>query len=263
MSLSPEAIILALNQLPPEVVSLGMFLLCGISVLLLLRYLGLQGLYMYVVVAAICSNIQVLKATKFAFYPDPIALGTILFTSTYMCTDIISEHFGAIHARRAVWLSFTAMLLTATVMIITLGWQPVQLDITGEGFRRFKDAHDAMAVLFTPAPAIFFASITAFLISQHNDIWIFQLIRRLSGDRYLWLRSSVSTMVSSLIDNIIFSTLAWFILAPSPVDFRTLVFTYILGTYAIRVVVAVLNTPFVYWSKKFLPPDSSVVHANV
>ena len=59
-------------------------------------------------------------------------------------------------------------------------------------------------------------------------------------------------MVSALIDNAVFSVLAWVVFAPEPIGWKALVFTYILGTYALRVVVAALDTPFVYLARHCL-----------
>ena len=261
--LSPDVIISVLNHLPSEVTSVCMAVVCGVAILASLRIFGLYGLYMYITVAVICGNIQVLKATKFFFSPEPVALGTILFASTYMCTDIITEHYGPTYARKAVLLSFAAMLLTTIIMILTLGWQPLQSNIVGENFQHFADAHNAMLILFMPVPAIFCASISAYVISQYNDIWLFHLLHKRSGNKHLWLRTNISTILSALIDNIIFSTLAWVVLAPTPVDSYSLIYTYILGTYVLRIILAIFNTPFVYMAGKFLPNEAKAAIAHV
>jgi len=89
----------------------------------------------------------------------------------------------------------------------------------------------------------------AYLTSQYHDIWLYSLLRRLTGGRHLWLRNNASTWISALIDNTIFSVLAWVVFAPEPLDFTTLVFTFILGTYLLRIVVAFVDTPFVYLAR--------------
>ena len=64
------------------------------SILIFLKFFGEVGLYVYTSIAVIAANIQVLKIVKFPFFSDPIALGTILFASTFLCTDILSEYYG-------------------------------------------------------------------------------------------------------------------------------------------------------------------------
>ena len=72
-------------------------------------------------------------------------------------------------------------------------------------------------------------------------------------NRFLWLRNNISTILSSLIDNTVFSILAWIILNPNPETFYNVIMIYILGTYILRIFIAFIDTPFMYLSKIFLP----------
>ena len=72
----------------------------------------------------------------------------------------------------------------------------------------------------------------------------------------LWFRLNVSTLLSGLLDNILFSVLAWVIFSPTPISIQSLVFTYILGTYVARVVVSITSTPIIYLSYKFFPKEA-------
>ena len=65
-----------------------------------------------------------------------------------------------------------------------------------------------------------------------------------------------STMISSLIDNFIFSIFAWIIFNPNPLDFNTVLFTFILGTYVLRIFIAIVDTPFIYIARYFLPRNN-------
>lgn len=255
LSLSPEDLVLALNRLPPEVIWLFMLVACFGAVLLLLRLFGEAGLYVYVGVAVVLANLQVLKAVQFSIYADPVALGTVLFASTYLCTDILAEHFGPRSARRAVWLGFAALVLTNVLMVLTLGFRPLTVAQAGDAMAWALPYHDHLKALFLPAPALLAAGMSAYLLSQHHDVWIYGLIRRLTGRRFLWLRNNASTMLSALIDNTVFSVLAWVVFAPEPIGLQALVFTYILGTYLLRVIVALLDTPILYLAGLMLPPD--------
>ena len=93
----------------------------------------------------------------------------------------------------------------------------------------------------------------AYLISQFFDVWFFGWISKLTKKRFLWLRNNISTMTSSLIDNFIFSIFAWIIFNPNPLNFSTVFFTFILGTYILRLFIALVDTPFVYLSKFLVP----------
>ena len=82
---------------------------------------------------------------------------------------------------------------------------------------------------------------------------MYGLIKKISANKNLWLRNNISTFLSSLIDNTVFSIFAWIILNPNPLSFNTVIFTFILGTYVLRIFIAIFDTPFIYLAKYFLP----------
>jgi uncharacterized integral membrane protein (TIGR00697 family) len=229
-----------------ELVSLYLFITSVIIILALLRTLGLYGLYAYNIIATILANIQVLKVSQFCFSPEPVALGTITFATIFLVSDIITEHYGKEAAQRSIWLSFSSQIIVTILMVLTLGHTPLSGDAT----------QAALETLFLPAPRLVIASLVSFVVSLLIDIQIFNALNTYTRHRHLWLRTSLSTMVGALVDNIIFSTLAWVILAPQPVSLQTLVFTYILGTYVARVLIALVSTPVLYLSYYFTKPFS-------
>jgi uncharacterized integral membrane protein (TIGR00697 family) len=244
----------SLQRLPPEFIWPVMLLWCFTTLVVMHRLFGESGVYAYIVAAILGANIQVLKAVKFSVYPTPVALGTILFSSTYLATDILTERYGPASARRGVILGFMGYFFFTGTMVLTLGYAPLTPAQAGESMTWALPYHEHIRALFLPSPALFIAGMAAYLISQFNDVWIFQGIRKRTGGRFLWLRTNVSTAVAALIDNTVFSLLAWRILAPQPLPLRTVVFTYILGTYWLRLLVSVVDTPFVYLARRWGPP---------
>ncbi len=232
-----------MQTLSAESLSLLIFLGCVASILFLFRTFGITGLYMYNAVIVIAANVQVLKTAAFSFSPEPVALGTVTFATTYLVSDILTEHYGKAVARKGVWLSFSAHILMTSLMLFTLGYSAPAGD----------KAHGAMMNLFTPSPRILLAGLLAYLISQFLDIYVFEWVGRMTQRRWLWLRTNVATLLSGLVDNTIFSVLAWVILNPEPITFYSLIFTYILGTYLARGLVALLSTPVMYLSYLCIP----------
>lgn len=243
--LNPLDLILYLQSFPAEVSALLTFLLCATSILVAVRYFGSLGLFTYAVVALVVANIQVLKITPFTFYNDTIALGTIVFSSIFLCHDILTDHFGAIVAKKSVRIGFFTLLFFTIAMVLTMGFPVAQPDGA-------QEVQSALQKLFVPVPALFVASLTSYIISQYNDIWIFDRLKGTTGSKLLWLRSLVSTGIASLLDSIIFSVLAWVVFASDPMDWHTLVYTYILGTYVLRLGIAVLNIPVLYAAKRLM-----------
>jgi len=258
----PQNIInLILNQ-NTEVVWFIMLILCFLSILVFLRLFGYVGLYVYSAIAIIAANIQVLKQANFNFFssinekiipfyePSPIALGTILFASTFLCTDILSEYYGKEKARKNVLIGFCSFFLMTILMLVTIGIQPAEDEWVSM-------VQESLAILFTPMTSIFVASMIAYLISQYFDIWFFSYLKTVSSNKLLWLRNNVSTAVSSLIDNTIFSIFAWIILNPNPFPLSDVIMTFILGVYLLRVFIAILDTPFIYLAKYFIPEEKN------
>ena len=232
-----------LGSLNTFVVWIVLLFFCFSSILIFLKLFSFAGLYVYSALAVIIGNIQVLKTVDFFYSPEPVALGTILFSSRYLCTDILSEHFGKDKAQKNVLISFVSFLFVTIVMLVTIGFNPSANDW----------AQDSLENIFTPMSRFFIASMIAYLISQYFDVWIYSTIKNLTMNRFLWLRNNLSTILSSLIDNTVFSILAWIILNPNPETFYNVIMIYILGTYILRIFIAFIDTPFMYLSKIFLP----------
>ena len=258
----PQNIINLISNQNTEVVWFIMLVLCFLSILIFLRLFGYVGLYVYSAIAIIAANIQVLKQANFnlfssinekiiPFYePSPIALGTILFASTFLCTDILSEYYGKEKARKNVLIGFCSFFLMTILMLVTIGIQPAEDEWVSM-------VQESLAILFTPMTSIFVASMIAYLISQYFDIWFFSYLKNVSSNKLLWLRNNVSTAVSSLIDNTIFSIFAWIILNPNPFPLSDVIMTFILGVYLLRVFIAILDTPFIYLAKYFIPEEKN------
>ena len=256
----PQNIINLISNQNTEVVWFVMLILCFLAILVFLRLFGYVGLYVYSAIAIIAANIQVLKQANFNFFssinekiipfyePSPIALGTILFASTFLCTDILSEYYGKEKARKNVLIGFCSFLLMTILMLVTIGIQPAEDEWVSM-------VQESLAILFTPMTSIFVASMIAYLISQYFDIWFFGYLKTVSSSKLLWLRNNVSTAVSSLIDNTIFSLFAWIILNPNPFPLSDVIMTFILGVYLLRVFIAILDTPFIYLAKHFIPKE--------
>jgi len=249
-----ELLLENLHTLPPEVIWFTLLIFCFSAILILHRIFGAVGLYLYMSVAIIGGNLHVLKITQFSVFPDPVALGTILFSTTFLCTDILNEYHSREQARKAVWLGFCALVLFNIFLFAALAFRPL-LPEDGEIGPRAAQMHENMTAIFLPAPAILVASIIAYLVSQLNDIWVFSRLREATNGRFLWLRNNLSTWISAMIDSILFSFLAFVLLAPDPIPWKTLIFTYILGTYALRVFVAVLDSPIIYLAAPGKQPD--------
>ena len=231
-----------LQALPPEIVTLISIMVSGLCILLAQRMFALAGLYVYNALAIVLANIQVLRLCKYTLLAEPVALGTVLFATLYLTTDIITELYGAKEARRNILLCFFAMLLSSILMIIDLGHVPPNTCS--------HNSYNAMQTLFVPSARIFIASLCAFGLSQLYDVALFNFMKKVMKERFLWLRTLCASLSSSFVDNLIFGVLAWRVFAKAPLDMYTILMTYIFGAYISRALVAVLLVPVIYLCKR-------------
>lgn len=204
------------------------------SILLIYRFFGKTGLYAWTPIAVIVANIQVLKTIE--LFGVVATLGNIVYATSFLATDILSENHGRQDARRAVAIGFFSLIVMTLLMNVALLFEPHSSDF----------AHQSLSTLFTVMPRIAVASLIAYVIAQLHDIKAYHFWKtRFPGARFIWLRNNASTMVSQLLDSVIFSTIAFYGLFPFDVFLEIVMTTYIL-----KFLVAALDTPLLYLARR-------------
>lgn len=212
-------------------------ILAGLTFILIAFRIGFHWLLALIAVQAVLMNIFVLK-TMDLFTLEGVTGGNVLYASIFLSTDIICEHLGAKKARQAVWLGFFASLFFIVMSQFIILYAP-------SAFPESIAMQQNLVSIFTLAPRIVFASMCAYLISQHLDIVIFNWLKKITKEKHLWLRNNGSTIISQLVDTVFFTFVGlWGTIANAEN-----VWTIILFTYIIKVIVAIIDTPFIYLSK--------------
>lgn len=254
---TPDALLATFNSWPTAGM-LALQIVCVYAMLLTcLRLFGKTGVFLFMVIVIIAANIQVLKLVQFPFYPQPITLGNVLFSSTFLATDILNEHYGKEAAKKAVWMGFAGYFMLILFVFLGMGFAPLSLEDVGEDLFWAIPMHTHMKALFMPAPAIFAASMISYCISQILDISIYAKIRKATQGRFLWLRNNASTFLSAFVDNAVFNTLAFVIFAATPLEWNTLIFSYIISMMWMRWALALLDTPILYLSRLMRPKEET------
>jgi uncharacterized integral membrane protein (TIGR00697 family) len=209
-----------------------------LSATLLAFRMGKIWLFAHIAICIVLANIYVTK--QFILFGLSATGGNITYGAIFLSTDLLCEHYSKKEGRKAVFIGFYAAIMYLVTSQLILLFQPADYDIVNPG----------MKAIFSFAPRIILASLTAYLISQFHDIWAFHFIRMKTSGRMLWLRNNASTWVSQLIDSITFSSIAFLGLFPLKI-----VLQIILSTYLLKVIIAALDTPFIYLSYRFLPEE--------
>lgn len=199
-------------------------------ILIAYRLFGRAGLYAWVPLAAVVANVQVIKLVD--LFGITATLGNIVYASSFLVTDILSEIYGKKEARRAVFIGLFSLVAMTVLMNLALHFVPAPDDF----------AQESLSVIFGFMPRIAAASLLAYLVSQLHDVWAFDFWRkRFPSIRFLWLRNNASTMVSQLIDSTVFTVLAFWGVYPAGVLVEIFWTTYLL-----KWMVGAADTPFVY-----------------
>ena len=204
--------------------------------LLVFRFLGREGLMVLIAAYIILCNLQVMKITT--LFGVTVTLGNVLYGSIFFATDLLSEVYGKTAARKGVLVGFISLLLMTGVMQLAL-----MFSVVDDAWA--LQIQDSMSTLFGFLPRIAAASIVAYLLSQFHDVWAFHFIGSKTSGKHLWLRNNLSTMVSQLIDSIVFCGIAFWGVLP-----RELFIEILISTYVIKFVVAAFDTPFMYLGRR-------------
>ena len=211
-------------------------------VLILYRFFGKYGLYTAVVLGIILGNLQGGKVSELTLfgYSFTASMGAILYSGIYFATDVLNEKFGREEANRAVMLGFVANVAVMITLLISIQFRPS--DITGSAL----EVHNAISTLAGYSPIFVIGSLTAYLISQTFDVWFFHKIRSYTGESKLWLRNNLSTITSQLLDTMIYQ----FTWVMAGMDLKT-AFLIAVTKYIFKVVIAAVDTIFIYWVRKW------------
>ena len=218
---------------------LSLFVLFGGTVLWY-RLFGRAGLYCFTVFATITANIEVLLLVD-AFGME-MTLGNILFASTFLVTEILSETEGKEAAQKAVWIGIATSLL---FLVVSQSWLLYRLspnDWAGEAFR----------TIFSNTPRMLLASLVVYAVTQMFDVWLYHawwnFTKNRYGDsrRFLWLRNNGSTLVSQLLNTLLYTFFAFY----GTYTMDTLI-SIVISSYVIFIVTSLADTPAVYLARAF------------
>ena len=209
------------------------------STLIFLKVFGKQGLYCFTSIATIAANIEVLIVI-IAFGME-MTLGNVLFASTFLVTDIISEIYGKKEAKTAVHIGIATSMLFIVLSQWWLLYTPAKSDF----------AMPAMQTIFSNTPRLMITSMVVYAIVQEFDVWAYHkwwdFTNKLVGDRerFLWLRNNGSTLISQFLNNILYTFGAFWGIH----DFKTLI-SIAISSYVIFIVTSLADTPFVYLARR-------------
>lgn len=174
-----------------------------------------------------------------------MSAGVLTWPIIFIMTDIINEYFGVKQVR---FLSIlTAILISYAFVVVggAMNLTPSDFWINQKVNGQDINMNNAFAGVFGQGMWIIVGSIVAFIVGQIADVLIFHRIKRITGDKALWLRATGSTLVSQFIDSFVVIFIAFY-LNPQYNWSWQMVAAIGLVNYTYKFVVAILMTPILY-----------------
>lgn len=206
------------------------------------RRWGRIGLLVWIPISCIVANIQVTK--NVILFGFEATLGNIVYSTSFLATDMLSEFYRKKDAKQAVGFGFFALVAMTVLMQLAILFVPSQTDIAGP----------SLNLIFGLMPRIAIGSLAAYLLSNYHDVWSYAFWRKRTHGRHLWIRNNFSTFVSQIIDTLVFTLIAFYGVYENGVLIQIMASTFLL-----KWIVALADTSMIYlaryWVKKDLIKD--------
>lgn len=216
-----------------EILWITMLVVNFAAIMVAFRAWGKTGLYIWMPISVIVANIQVTKTI--VLFGMEATLGNIVYATSFLATDILSEFYSKESAGKAVKIGFFSLITMTVLMQFALMFKPAPSDAMQQ----------SLQTLFSLMPRITLGSLIAYLISNTHDIYAYQFWKKRS--KALWIRNNFSTFVSQAIDSLLFTAIAFW----GTFEINVLIQIFI-STLVLKWIVAVFDTPFMYLSRKWV-----------
>lgn len=207
------------------------------GILVAYKLFGKVGLFIWAGLASVITNIETTKCVD--MFGLSVTLGNVIYSSTFLATDILSEVYSSKDARKAVWIGFFTSIAATVIIQVSMLFEPNSQDFVSE----------SMNTVFGLLPRLTVASLIAYLVSNMLDTFLYDLFKK-RYPKHLWLRNNAATMVSQLIDNVVFTAIAWI----GVFDISTMIELGI-TSQVIKCLISLCDTPFLYVAKRIKPRE--------
>ncbi len=184
-------------------------------------------------------------------YSFNLTCGVLLWPVVFVLTDLINEYYGPKGVRFLSWLTIVLIGFGFVMVFGAMQTAPNAWWITSRQETGVENMNTAFTAIYGQGLGIVIASMTAFLVAQLTDVFIFHKIKKFTGEKKIWLRATGSTLVSQLIDSFVVLFVAFYFYPllvkgqGKPWPFDQLLAIAVVN-YLYKFVVALLMTPVIY-----------------
>ncbi len=189
------------------------------------------------------AQLQIFLETPLDFN---LTAGVVIWPIVFLTTDVINEYFGKNGVRKISFLTAgcIAYIFVVIFLVTLLPPAPFWINLNNQDINgNIFDINYAFKTIFRQGLGIIIGSLTAFLISQLLDVFVFQRLRSITGSKMVWLRATGSTLVSQFIDSFVVLGIAFYIFGNW--NFDQIIAVGIIN-YIYKFFIAVILTPLIY-----------------
>lgn len=197
-------------------------------------------------------------------YSFNLTCGVLLWPVVFVMTDIINEYYGRKGVKFLSWMAIGLIAFGFIMVFTAIQTTPNSWWVTSRQEIGIENMNDSFNAIYGQGLGIILASMTAFLVAQLVDVFVFHRIKRATGEKRIWLRATGSTVISQLIDSFIVLLIAFYFYpkwvpgqgAAWPLD---QVLAICIVNYIYKFTMALILTPVIYlvhgWIENYLGKD--------
>lgn len=189
-----------------------------------------------------------------------LTAGAVIWPVVFITSDLINEYFGQPGVKRISYLTAGLIAYSFLVIFLTMKLPPAGwwLDANSrDNAGNYFNMDFAFNKIFGQGQRIIIGSLSAFLIGQLADVFIFQKLRKVTGSKMLWLRATGSTLISQLIDSFVVLFIAFY-----GTFSNTQIVAIGITNYMYKFMVAILLTPLIYFGHSIIDAYLGKEHAE-
>ncbi|MEY4930601.1 MAG: hypothetical protein RI909_1325 [Bacteroidota bacterium] len=173
-----------------------------------------------------------------------LTAGAVIWPVVFITSDLINEYFGKPGVKRISYLAAFFITYSFIVIFLTIKLPPAQwwLEANNQDAEgNYFNMNFAFNKILGQGQRIIIGSLAAFLLGQLVDVFVFQKLRKLTGQKMLWLRATGSTLISQFIDSFVVLYIAFL-----GVFSGEQILAIGITNYIYKFSVAILLTPLIY-----------------
>lgn len=209
----------------------------------------LIALYIFCIAVSEMMGGKTFHILNLGSFPLNASVAIFTFPLIFTINDVITEVFGKERARS---IALSGMVVVAGIFLFSL------LAVALPPSMRFMPNEKAYDSIFGLSARIAAASLTAFIISDFTDIYIFSYLRRKLGKKALWFRNNVSNFASQFLDTTIFMFLAFYAFERSFDSNLVFLIGLIIPYWLLKCFMSIIETPLVYLGVNWLKTEKNV-----